>query len=575
MSASVIGARNVAYWRPDRSLGVVHAAGGNMHHARYDPKTSLAGVPFLAINGEMEACGPEGGGHMSGAAGIRPEYGFQTQWVMIRDSLIERRIQDPSHFMNLLVLANAGHGSWSDETAYLCGLFILKAAQYRAPPGPPDPDAIRPCVALKPESGWLTDANLKAPQFAPAPYGKYEGDPGRAFWHFDEELARATVEYHTGVFTRPDPAWGPLDIEAVRAFNLARVQGGEAAYKALLPLCEATDDTRRADAAGYLSRLGPASLPAIPRLIEMFGERPVPKVGEAVARALARLAPDSTPPLLAAMKHADGFVRAGALTALCNIGQPADTIVAAAEAAAADPSPAVHRAALDTLIALRAPPARIGVTAAAVLDDLAAAGQPLAFTNTLVLAMQFGPASLAAVTPALIRALGNPDLSIFRTAAAGILAVRPKPPREAIPAFVAAVRTPDTNRWSIAVEAIGRLDGYGDTNLTVACIGHLQATNDAVADQAASILVRTAAKSGTPVFRARMAGFLAGIVDGNGSTALRRRAARAIGGFGADAKGAIPVLEMAAEEPGMRDAARAAIVDIRAGTGPSLDADGL
>ncbi len=83
LSASVLATRNIACVAPERVFGVVHVAGGNMHQMP-DGGRGMIEVPFLAHNGEFEWCGPEGGGHASGKAGIRLEYGQQTQWVMIR-----------------------------------------------------------------------------------------------------------------------------------------------------------------------------------------------------------------------------------------------------------------------------------------------------------------------------------------------------------------------------------------------------------------------------------------------------------------------------------------------------------
>jgi hypothetical protein len=574
MSASVIGARNIAYWKPDRSLGVIHASGGNMHHCLYDPKRSLAGVPFLAVNGEMEHCGPEGGGHMSGAAGIRPEYGFQTQWVMMRDSMIERQMNDPTHLMNLLVMPNAGHGGWSDATAYVCGRFMAKAARYRLPGGYPNAKVTADgCVRIDPRWGWLTDANLKAPQFKPAPYLRYEGDPGRAWWHFDEEMAMETAEYHTGVFTQPDPAWGPLDVEAVRAFNLSNSSGPDSALRALLPLCDAGEDQRRAEAVGYIGRLGAVAVGSIPRLIALFGERPAPLVTESLSISLARLADASTQQLLDAVKHADPNVRVGAILALGRIGQPADRIVAAAETGSADAHPVVRRASLNALMRMKAGPSRVGAAALPVLDDLAAAGDGAAFSKLCFEVTLLGTNAVAAAMPAFLRGVTNPHPAVFASSVGGILASRPKPPVAAVPALGAALLTDDTNRWAMAVAAIGRIGMPAATNLVLGCMKQLHNKNASLADYALQILGRLAPKVGTPEFRARAVGSLLEVLEGKEDDAIRRRAARGIGAFGADAKAAVPALRMALDEGGMKDAAQKALGDIGASGGPSLESD--
>jgi hypothetical protein len=62
------------------------------------------------------------------------------------------------------------------------------------------------CEEIDVASGWLTDSDLKAPKHQPAAHAEYSGDKGLAFWHFDEEMARAIHDYHKGRFSEPDPA---------------------------------------------------------------------------------------------------------------------------------------------------------------------------------------------------------------------------------------------------------------------------------------------------------------------------------------------------------------------------------
>lgn len=198
-STGGIFCRNIAYWQPDRVLGVIHIKSGNMHHGIQDPdKASLAGVPFLAINGEFEEFGPEGG--------LRKEYGRQTQWVMIRKQMLARRRQEPAHLMSLVVHPGGNHTDWSDDLSRLCALFIRKACRYRMPPPLPLDGAPVSCRRIDPASGWLTDSDLKTPRHEPSSHAAYPGDKGLAFWHFDEEMAKAVADYHRGAFREPDPA---------------------------------------------------------------------------------------------------------------------------------------------------------------------------------------------------------------------------------------------------------------------------------------------------------------------------------------------------------------------------------
>jgi hypothetical protein len=201
LSASVLGTRNVACAVPDRVFGVVHVAGGNFQEMPAGGR-GMTQVPFLAQNGEFEWCGPVGGGHASGKWGIRAEYGLQTQWVMIREQMLRLWRNTQEHRMSLVVVPNADHGAWDIG---LTALFVRKCAQYRLPKEKRDGHAPAVCAPLPVEKGWLTDADLDHPQHEPAPYDAYKGDKNNAFWHFDEEMARAVYGYHKDKFLLPDP----------------------------------------------------------------------------------------------------------------------------------------------------------------------------------------------------------------------------------------------------------------------------------------------------------------------------------------------------------------------------------
>lgn len=193
LSASVLGTRNVACAVPERVFGIVHAAGGNMQEMPDDGR-GMVQVPFLALNGEFEWCGPIGG--------IRPEYGNQTQWVMIREQMLRLWRDKHEHRMTLVVVPNADHGAWD---VGLTALFVRKAAQYRLPKEKRDGSTPAVCTPLPVNKGWLTDADLDHPKFEPAPYDSFKGDKNNAFWHFDEEMAMAVYKYHQNRFVLPDP----------------------------------------------------------------------------------------------------------------------------------------------------------------------------------------------------------------------------------------------------------------------------------------------------------------------------------------------------------------------------------
>ena len=184
LSASVLGARVLVYENPERSFGILHVAGGNLHQKHPEGKT-LSGVPFMAVNGEYETCGPEGG--------IRPHLGLDTQWYLMGEQMLERRRQDPNHLMCMVAIPSKGHTAWGQ---CLAELFIRKCAKYRIPKGKRDGSKPARCVEIKAEDGWLTHRHVKYPEHPPAAWADYKGDKKKAFWHLDEEMATAVRQYH-------------------------------------------------------------------------------------------------------------------------------------------------------------------------------------------------------------------------------------------------------------------------------------------------------------------------------------------------------------------------------------------
>jgi hypothetical protein len=195
-SASTLTARNVAYWKPERTVCAISLAGGNLHQ-NIDPQRTLQGVPFLCLNGEWECFGPVGG--------VRPEYGRQTQWVMIREQLLRWRAEDKSYLVNLVVIPGAEHAQWSRCVSRPTGLFIRKALRARVPPTAGEAGEPVKCLPVRPESGWLTDQDLTTPAYPPAPYAEFKGSSAKAFWHFDQELAEACEAVHREGLWLPDP----------------------------------------------------------------------------------------------------------------------------------------------------------------------------------------------------------------------------------------------------------------------------------------------------------------------------------------------------------------------------------
>jgi hypothetical protein len=152
------------------------------------------GMPVLMMVGQFDEFGRT----------MRNETGRET-WEGGRDAVTAFRAQDQHHLASIVVESGAGHFAWSDRNASYLALFISKAAEACIPPkwlmGGQEPILRK----INHKTGWLTDLIIKTKsEFAPAPYEKYRGDKTRAAWHFDKEMAEATIAYHAGGFGRKD-----------------------------------------------------------------------------------------------------------------------------------------------------------------------------------------------------------------------------------------------------------------------------------------------------------------------------------------------------------------------------------
>jgi pimeloyl-ACP methyl ester carboxylesterase len=213
-STGGIYARNVAFWKPDRVIGIIHIKSGNFQDGLWDTSRSVASVPFLAINGEFEQYGPKGGDL---GRGLRSEYSLntsdktkqnQTQWVMIRMQILGRRKKNPDNLMSLVVHRGEGHVSWDSAMSALCAQFIRSAADARLPDEPPRGKSPVKCSPVAAADDWLSDADIKDPKHKAAAHADYDGDKRLTFWHADQAMAEAIDKYHAGKWDQPDPTAG-------------------------------------------------------------------------------------------------------------------------------------------------------------------------------------------------------------------------------------------------------------------------------------------------------------------------------------------------------------------------------
>jgi len=207
-------AKGLAIRMAPRCFGLVQYRGG----PPWGGEAVAPGVPTLMMIGQFDEFGRM----------MRNEAGRET-WEGSRDGMAAFRAADERHLSSVVVEPGAGHFAWSDRNAAYLALFIAKAAAARIPETWPI-DATNP-VALRevdPKSGWLTDLTIKtAGEFASAPYAEYKGDKTKANWHFDRELAEATVAYHAGISGKKDQfiKWNdPYWVDAGARYFFSRIK---------------------------------------------------------------------------------------------------------------------------------------------------------------------------------------------------------------------------------------------------------------------------------------------------------------------------------------------------------------
>lgn len=186
-SGGALWAWRMGYWKPERCFGVIGlraAPIGPPPHLKKD-KAELNGVPVLVITGQYETW--------------NPKQGSEHHWRWCRADMLAWRAKWQNFLGSVLVHPGAGHFNWDDKVAKYVAMFIEKAAKARLPEvGSPRPEVgkIPKLKQLRKEDGWLTDNTLTTPSnFKTAAYKDFKNDPTMAFWHIDEELARANEAF--------------------------------------------------------------------------------------------------------------------------------------------------------------------------------------------------------------------------------------------------------------------------------------------------------------------------------------------------------------------------------------------
>lgn len=188
-------ARVAAIAHKERCFGVMQYRGGAPNGEPNGEAPVPPGVPALMMLGQFDEFG---------RSMMRNEAGREN-WENGRDSLADFRGKDAGNLGNIVIEPGAGHFAWSDKNARYLAMYLRKAAKARIPDWPIDAKSPVSCKTIDAASGWLTDLTIKtATENKPAPVGEYKGDKARAAWHFDREMAEATIAYHQDGFSKKD-----------------------------------------------------------------------------------------------------------------------------------------------------------------------------------------------------------------------------------------------------------------------------------------------------------------------------------------------------------------------------------
>lgn len=203
-------AKAAAVAHQDRCFGVMQYRGGSpgIQANSLDPDPVPPGVPAVMMLGQYDEFGKV----------ARDESGREN-WENGVAAMRTFRSADARNLGCFVVEPGAGHFAWSDRSAAYFALYLRKAATLRIPDWSPDARTPIMCRPIDATRGWLTElATRAAARHAPAAVPEYTGDPGDASWHFDREMAEATVAYHRGLVGKRD--------QFIRWMNPCTVQAG-------------------------------------------------------------------------------------------------------------------------------------------------------------------------------------------------------------------------------------------------------------------------------------------------------------------------------------------------------------
>ena len=202
-------AKAAAVAHRDRCFGVMQYRGGSpgVQANATDPDPVPPGVPAVMMLGQYDEFGK-----------VARDEGGRENWENGVVAMRTFRSANASNLGCFAVEPGAGHFAWSDRSAAYFAMFLRKAATLRIPDWSSDAKTPVMCRQIDATRGWLTELPTRAAaKHIPAPVTEYTGDPGDASWHFDREMAEATVAHHRGLVGKRDQFIRWLDPHTVKA----------------------------------------------------------------------------------------------------------------------------------------------------------------------------------------------------------------------------------------------------------------------------------------------------------------------------------------------------------------------
>lgn len=179
-SAGSAFARNVPWWKPGRAIGAIVFKGGAIAQPSFT-SNSLSEVPLMALCGQFEEYGPNGG--------CAPPRDSDANYRGNASQVLALRQNTPRQLGFAAMAPGEGHFHMTrPEMDSLIYHFIVKATNARVPAGAVADNGPITLNQIDETTGWLADTSV----YAGAAIDSFPNvtDPESKFWFFDREMAQ-------------------------------------------------------------------------------------------------------------------------------------------------------------------------------------------------------------------------------------------------------------------------------------------------------------------------------------------------------------------------------------------------